>query len=42
VREKLAETIGGEVLLFSSVTGLGLNQLMRRAYHLLSEQRQET
>jgi len=42
VREKLAETIGGEVLLFSSVTGLGLNQLMRSAYHLLSEQRQET
>ena len=37
VRRQLAEVTGGEVLLFSSVTGQGLQELMRRAYGLLHE-----
>jgi GTP-binding protein len=39
VRRRLAEETGGEVLLFSSVTGQGLNELMRRAYQLLEQSR---
>jgi GTP-binding protein len=37
VRERLAAETGGEVLLFSSVTGEGLNALMSRTYELLQE-----
>ncbi|MBA3484125.1 MAG: 50S ribosome-binding GTPase, partial [Pirellulales bacterium] len=40
VRERLAKETGGEVLLFSSVTGEGLNALMTRTYALLQESRQ--
>lgn len=40
VRRQLAEDTGGEVLLFSSVTGQGLSELMRRTYTLLDEARQ--
>jgi GTP-binding protein len=39
VRQRLAEDTGGEVLLFSSVTGQGLNALMTRAYAMLEEAR---
>jgi GTP-binding protein len=37
VRERLAKETGGEVLLFSSVTGEGLNALMTRTYELLQQ-----
>jgi GTP-binding protein len=39
VSERLAEETGREVLVFSSVTGEGLNALMSRAYELLQEAR---
>jgi GTP-binding protein len=39
VRRRLAEETGGEVMLFSSVTGQGLNELMTRAYRLLEQSR---
>jgi GTP-binding protein len=39
VRERLAAETGGEVFLFSSVTGQGLNALMTRAYAMLNEAR---
>ena len=38
VRERLAEETGGEVLLFSSVTGEGLNALMTRTYAMLANE----
>jgi GTP-binding protein len=40
VRDRLAEATGGEVLLFSSVTGQGLNELVRSADNLLTKDRQ--
>ena len=40
VRTELEQTIGRPVSLFSSVTGQGLNELVRKAYTVLSEQRQ--
>ncbi len=42
VRDQLAEITGGEVLLFSSVTGQGLKQLMEKTYALLIAERQTT
>ena len=39
VRSDLQEAIGRPVYLFSSVTGQGLNEMVRKAYSLLSEQR---
>ncbi|MCA9237106.1 MAG: GTPase ObgE [Planctomycetales bacterium] len=39
VREQLAAVTGGEVLSFSSVTGAGLSELMRRTYELLEAAR---
>ncbi len=39
VRQRLVEETGGEVLLFSSVTGQGLNGLMTRTYAMLEESR---
>jgi GTP-binding protein len=42
VREQLAAEIGRPVLLFSAVTGQGLNELVRGAYTLLNEERQPT
>jgi GTP-binding protein len=42
VREELAAEIGRPVLLFSAVTGEGLNELVRGAYKLLNEVRQPT
>jgi GTP-binding protein len=39
VRERLAKETDGEVLLFSSVTGQGLNALMTRTYAMLEESR---
>jgi GTP-binding protein len=39
VRDQLAQETGREVLLFSSVTGEGLNALMSRTYALLQESR---
>lgn len=42
VREQLAKETGGEVLIFSSVTGQGLNALMTRAYQVLEQSRQAT
>ncbi len=41
VRSRLAEATGGEVLLFSSVTGQGLNELTRNTYTLLTNERQK-
>src|SRR5262249_45242780 len=35
VRDRLAAATGGEVLLFSSVTGQGLDQVLQRAFALL-------
>jgi GTPase len=35
IRDQLAATIGREVLLFSSVTGQGLDELLRRSYGFL-------
>ncbi len=40
IREQLAQSIGREVMLFSSVTGQGLNELVRRAHDLLIQERQ--
>ncbi len=40
VRDRLAEATAGEVLLFSSVTGQGLDELMRSADKLLTKDRQ--
>jgi GTPase len=42
VRDQLAAEIGRPVLLFSAVTGQGLNDLVRRAYTILNEERQPT
>jgi GTP-binding protein len=42
VRDRLSEATGGKVLLFSSVTGLGLNDLVHGADNLLSKERQAT
>lgn len=42
VRERLAEATGGNVLLFSSVTGQGLNDLVRSADNLLNREHQAT
>ena len=42
VRQQLADASGQEVLLFSSVTGQGLKDLMDRTYALLTAERQTT
>lgn len=42
VRDRLAEATGGRVLLFSAVTGEGLNELVRSAEQLLTAERQAT
>lgn len=42
VRDELATATGGEVLLFSSVTGAGLNELMSRTYDILAATREST
>lgn len=42
VRQQLAEASGSEVLLFSSVTGQGLKELMDRTYASLNAERQMT
>ncbi len=42
IREQLAESIGRPVQLFSAVTGQGLNELVRSAYTLLTQERQVT
>jgi GTP-binding protein len=42
VRDQLAAEIGRPVLLFSAVTGQGLNDVIRGAYQLLNEERQST
>ncbi len=42
VRDQLAATIGQPVLLFSAVTGQGLNELVRGASTLLNQERQGT
>lgn len=42
IRDQLAEASGREVLLFSSVTGQGLKELMNRTYDLLNAERQAT
>jgi GTP-binding protein len=42
VRQRLADATGGKVLLFSSVTGQGLNELVRSADNLLNRERQAT
>ena len=42
VCQRLAEATGQDVLLFSSVTGQGLDELIHRTYALLAEQRQPT
>ena len=42
VRQQLAEASGREVLLFSSVTGQGLKELMDRTYSVLNAERQAT
>ncbi len=39
VRQRLADETEGEVLLFSSVTGQGLNALMTRTYQILEQAR---
>jgi GTP-binding protein len=41
VCERLAKEAGREVMLFSSVTGQGLNALMTRAYQMLEQSRQQ-
>jgi GTP-binding protein len=38
IREQLAQSTGREVLLFSAVTGQGLDQLLRRTYATLKEE----
>lgn len=40
IRDQLAAATGQEVMLFSSVTGQGLNELVRRAHDLLVQERQ--
>jgi GTP-binding protein len=40
VRDQLAAEIGKPVLLFSAVTGQGLNEVVRSAYTLLTQERQ--
>jgi len=42
VREQLREATGADVLLFSSVTGQGLNDLIHRTYAMLTKERQPT
>ena len=42
VRQQLASAIDKEVLLFSSVTGEGLKDLMRQSYQILADQRLAT
>src|SRR4029078_11527559 len=42
VREKLAAVSGRDVLLFSSVTGQGLDQLLQKAHTLLQESKSQT
>ncbi|NOY40791.1 MAG: GTPase ObgE [Planctomycetes bacterium] len=42
VRQQLAEATGREVLLFSSVTGQGLNDLIYQSYALLAEGRKSS
>jgi GTP-binding protein len=42
VREQLTAEIGRPVLLFSAVTGQGLNELVRSAYTMLNQERQPT
>ena len=42
VRQRLAEETGREVLLFSSVTGQGLDRLLQTAYRLLQESRADS
>lgn len=42
VRDRLAEATGTQVLLFSSVTGQGLNELVRNAAKLLTKEPQST
>ncbi|QEG37567.1 GTPase Obg [Bythopirellula goksoeyrii] len=42
VRSDLEQTIGKPVMLFSSVTGQGLSELVRKAYTILGETRQTT
>jgi GTP-binding protein len=42
VRDQLAAEIGQRVLLFSAVTGQGLNEVVRNAYTLLAQERQTT
>jgi len=42
IHQQLTEASGREVLLFSSVTGQGLKQLMDRTYSLLTAERQAT
>lgn len=42
VQQRLAEASGCEVLLFSSVTGQGLKELMNRTYSLLTAERAST
>jgi GTPase len=37
VRDRLAAETGGEVLLFSAVTGQGLDTMLARAYAVLHE-----
>jgi GTP-binding protein len=41
VRKQLAEESGREVILFSSVTGFGLDELLRKAHALLQEAKAE-
>ncbi len=42
VQRQLQDATGGEVLLFSAVTGQGLRQLIERTYFLLQQERQPT
>lgn len=42
VQQEICEATGREVLLFSSVTGQGLKELIHRTYGLLAEERQAT
>jgi GTPase len=37
VQQRLAQVTGGEVLLFSSVTGQGLDRVLQRAHRRLQE-----
>jgi hypothetical protein len=41
VQQRLAAATGRDVLLFSSVTGQGLDRLLREAYARLQESRDE-